>query len=264
VSIRRTFAVLLITALGTVGVLLAPTAGAAPSPTGRTYVALGDSYAAGFGLPYPAVPTGQPVAGCSQTTLDYPRRLAATLGLALTDVTCSGAQTKDFYAAQSVTPSPNPQRQLDIFNTVQPDLVTITIGGNDLGFTSIAKTCLASTNKGPIYSHNTVPSCMEYFNSSAGKADNPYDRIPAVTAKVRAAIAAVQQAAPRAKIAVIAYPAIAPDVANTPPGGCFNALSTSGPAPAGIFPPGAPVVHWRRRCPSPMPTSPTCRCCSSG
>lgn len=215
----------------------AASAGAAPpvSTTGKTYVALGDSYAAGYGLPVPSAPTGKPVPGCEQTTGDYPHILSAQLGLTLTDVACSGATTVDFANPQSVTGGQAPP-QLDIFKTVQPDLVTITIGGNDLGFTSIATACAATAGSGPtarVYGSGgkggfAFSTCQAYFNSTAangGKAANPYDHLAGVVAKVKSAIAAVQKAAPRAKVAVIAYPAIAPNTANTPAGGCYTSLS---------------------------------------
>lgn len=216
----------------------AGSAGATPpaATSGKTYVALGDSYAAGFGLPAPSTPTGKPVPGCAQTTGDYPHLLAAQLGLALTDVTCSGATTVDFAKPQPVSGGTAPA-QLDIFKTVQPDLVTITIGGNDLGFTSIAQSCIAATAAGPLVSHPTFANCKAYFadsGGSGGKADNPYDKLAGVIAKVKAAIAAVQLAAPKAKVAVIAYPAIAPDAANTPAGGCFVAKAA--------LPEGLPAV----------------------
>jgi lysophospholipase L1-like esterase len=239
VLLRRAVPALLVSALGATGVLLAPAATAATPPT---YVALGDSYAAGFGLPLPATLTGQPVAGCDQTTLDYPHRLATSLGLTLTDVTCSGAVTGDFFAPQTVTPPPNPAAQLDVFTTVQPDLVSITIGGNDLGFSAIAQACTAASPQGPTFASLAggppgLPSCKAFFASPAGKASDPYARIPEVTAKVRAAIAAVQAAAPKAKVVVIGYPAIAPDAANTPAGGCFAANLLPTPVPV----PGLPV-----------------------
>jgi hypothetical protein len=44
-----------------------------------------------------------------------------------------------------------------------------------------------------------------------------------VGTKVRAALTAVHKTAPHARIVVIAYPAIAPNAANTPLGGCFAA-----------------------------------------
>ena len=237
---RRRLAVLslLIVASGA-GALGAPgAADAAPPPatSGKTYVALGDSYAAGFGLPLPSTPTGEPVPGCEQTTGDYPHILAGQLGLKLTDVACSGATTVDFTHPQDVN-GPQPPAQLDIFKTVQPDLVTITIGGNDLGFTSIATACAASAPSGAlarVYGSGGAnlfkyPSCKDYFDAptadGGGKAANPYDSLPGVVAKVKAAVAAVRQAAPKAKVAVIAYPAIAPDVANTPTGGCYTSLA---------------------------------------
>lgn len=234
----RTVPALLVAALAGPALLLAPTASAAVPPT---YVALGDSYAAGFGLPVPAVATGAPVPGCLQTTLDYPHRLATSLGLTLTDVACSGAVTDDFSTPQSVTPPPNPAAQLDVFDTVQPDLVSITIGGNDLGFSAIAQACLAASATGPTYASLLAgapfASCKDFFASPAGQATDPYARIPAVAPTVRAAIVAVQAAAPAARIAVIAYPAIAPDAANTPAGGCFAANALTTPVVVG----GAPL-----------------------
>ena len=207
-------------------VLAVPSAGAqaAGSTAGGTYVALGDSYAAGFGLPTPATPTRPAFPGCDQTSLNYPHQLAAQLSLQLTDASCSGATTADFFAPQEVD-GPNPPAQLDVVKALQPDLVTVTIGGNDLGFSSIAQTCLAASPAGPIFLHPTFASCSAYFTSPTGSADNPFGRLAEVGAKVRAALAAVQVAAPQARIVVIGYPAIPPNALNVPPGGCFRANS---------------------------------------
>jgi lysophospholipase L1-like esterase len=160
--------------------------------------------------------------GCAQTSLSYPHQLAAQLNLQLTDVTCGGATTADFFTPQNVD-GPNPPAQLVVVKALQPDLVTVTIGGNDLGFGSISRTCLAASPVGPLFLHPTFASCSAYFASPAGSADNPDARVAAVGAKVRAALMAVHNAAPNARILVIAYPAIAPDASNTPPGGCFTA-----------------------------------------
>ncbi|WP_216074289.1 hypothetical protein, partial [Acinetobacter baumannii] len=68
--------------------LTTPTAAVAAPPTeGLQYVALGDSYAAGYGI-LPS--TGLPVPGCDQGQQNYPHQVAAALGLQLTDVTCTG------------------------------------------------------------------------------------------------------------------------------------------------------------------------------
>lgn len=190
--------------------------------TGATYVALGDSYAAGYGLGAPATATRPAYPGCAQTSLDYPHRLASWLHLSLTDVTCAGATTADFAASQEVT-GPHPPAQLDAVRSLQPDLVTITIGGNDFGFTTIAETCLAASARGPILLHPTYASCSAYFASPAGAAANPLALLPVVESKVQSATAAVQAAAPKAKIVVLDYPALVPDAVDTPAGGCFAA-----------------------------------------
>ena len=99
------------------------TASAAPS-----YVALGDSYAAGpltgmFLQPY----------GCLKSNLNYGHLARRSLGQPVyRDATCSGAETEDMTQAQGVTPGPNPPQ----FNSLDVDtrVVTITIGGNDIGF----------------------------------------------------------------------------------------------------------------------------------
>jgi lysophospholipase L1-like esterase len=211
-------------------VVMAPAAGAHPPPStaSRTYVALGDSYAAAIGLPVPATPTRLAFLGCGQTSLNYPHRLAAQLNLELTDASCSGATTADFFSPQEVV-GPNPPAQLDVVKALQPDLVTVTIGGNDLGFGSISRTCLAASPVGPLFLHPTFASCSAYFTSPAGSAENPDALLADVGAKVRAALTAVRNAAPHSRILVIAYPAIAPDASNTPPGGCFaaNAIPTT-------------------------------------
>src|SRR5690554_4890891 len=56
---------------------------------GLEYVALGDSYASGFGFGPPA--PGAPHVNCDQSTLNYPHLVAAEFNLALTDASCSGA-----------------------------------------------------------------------------------------------------------------------------------------------------------------------------
>jgi lysophospholipase L1-like esterase len=212
---------------GTTATAAAAAAPSSPGTTARpagagTYVALGDSFAAGYGLGAPATATRPAYPGCAQTSLDYPHRLATWLHLSLTDVTCAGATTADFSASQDVT-GPKPPAQLDAVRALQPDLVTITIGGNDFGFTTIAENCLAASAHGPILLHPTYSSCSAYFASPAGAPANPIASLSAIQAKVQAAIAAVHADAPSAKIVVLDYPALVPDAAHTPAAGCFAA-----------------------------------------
>ena len=63
---------------------------------------------------------------CLRSTVNYPHVIAAEVPVQLTDVTCGGADTSDYSAAQYQGVAP----QLD---AVQKDtqLITMTIGGND-------------------------------------------------------------------------------------------------------------------------------------
>ena len=104
-------------------------------PRWNKYVALGDSYSSGEGSFNPNLAGG----ACHRSSDSYPHYLANTENLDLPDLqACSGAVTDDFYV-------PNPNRpgeiaQLDPINDYT-EVVTLTIGGNDIGFTDIAKEC---------------------------------------------------------------------------------------------------------------------------
>jgi lysophospholipase L1-like esterase len=97
-----------------------------PIPAGSRYVAMGSSFAAGPGLPS-RVPGSPRRAG--RSTGNYAHLVASALGLDLHDVTFSGATTGDI-----LNPSAAGQpAQLDAV-TPGTSLVTITAGGNDVGF----------------------------------------------------------------------------------------------------------------------------------
>ncbi len=92
-----------------------------PIPAGSRYVAMGSSFAAGPGLPARA--PGSP-RRAGRSTANYAHLVAAALDLDLHDVTFSGATTGDLLG---------PHAQLDAV-TPETRLVTITAGGNDVGF----------------------------------------------------------------------------------------------------------------------------------
>jgi lysophospholipase L1-like esterase len=103
--------------------LLGASASSATDPL--RYVGLGDSYSAASGV-LPPDPTAHPM--CLRSTSNYPHLIAGAIGAQLTDVTCGGADTGDFFAPQyDGVPA-----QLDAV-TADADLVTMTIGGNDSG-----------------------------------------------------------------------------------------------------------------------------------
>ncbi|MBC7724256.1 MAG: SGNH/GDSL hydrolase family protein [Burkholderiaceae bacterium] len=192
----------------------AGSASAATPTSGLSYVALGDSYAAGFGL---APLTGLPVPECGQASVDYPHQVATALGLVLTDVTCAGAITDNLVVAQGNAPAQatalSPQTQV----------VSVTIGGNDLGFGAISQTCIALSAAGPLAADQALPNCSAGYNG--GQGDQLQQRLLGlVVPKLAAAFATITAAAPNAKVFVVGYPAIFPAV--IPAAGCFSAVTT--------------------------------------
>src|SRR5215208_3015548 len=127
----RFFVVLVLPAVAALGLT-------ACEPPPDNYVALGDSYTAGPGI----TPQDPSFPGCIRSDANYPNLVAPDLGLpAFRDVSCSGAQTKDMFATQDVDPDPDNPPQLDALDA-STKIVTLGIGGNDIGFTSIAETCV--------------------------------------------------------------------------------------------------------------------------
>jgi lysophospholipase L1-like esterase len=131
----RALVVVALVVLGLTGT--APARAATPN-----YVALGDSFTAG-----PLIPLQEEPYGCLRSTNDYPKLLHRDLpDLELRDVSCSGADTSDMTNAQGVEPGPNPP-QFDALDE-STELVTVGIGGNDIGFSSIAEDCFSPTPLG--------------------------------------------------------------------------------------------------------------------
>lgn len=159
------------------------------------YVALGDSYAAGPLIPNPVLPLG-----CLKSDHNYPHLAAPGIGLTLRDASCSGATTVDMTNPQNVEPDgPNPPQfnSLDANTTV----VSLTIGGNDIGFSEVAESCITLNP----FSH----PCLDKYD--AGGVDQLKARIEATAAKVAAVLQGIHSRSPSAKIYVVNYPAIFPE-----------------------------------------------------
>ncbi len=209
---RRTLTATL--TLAGLALLVAPTAAAAAPPdlSGLEYVALGDSYSAGYGLPDPS---DQPVAGCYQSPFNYPHQIADALGLTLDDRTCSGAVTENVTDTPQDTGSGTAPPQSESL-TASTDIVTITIGGNDLGFAGIAQSCVAKSATGPVFgvfpNFFATSTCQAIYNPSPGN-DFLVDVIDQeVKPALATAYAAITAKAPNAKVFVLGYPSIVPVV----------------------------------------------------
>jgi len=150
----------------------APAAGAASAVN---YVALGDSYSSGLGAGNYVSSSGS----CDRSTDAYPEQWAgANSPATFTSVACAGATTADVLSSQ-----------VSALNT-STTLVSITIGGNDAGFSSVMETCVLL----PTSSCLSAVATAEAFMAS---------QLPARLDQTLQTIAAD---APNAKVVVLGYP----------------------------------------------------------
>jgi lysophospholipase L1-like esterase len=185
-----------VSALVAIGAALAVAAPLATAARPGNFVALGDSYAAG-----PVIPVQVAPYGCLKSNNNYGSIAQRKLKYAqYRDMTCSGAETDDMTQAQGVSPGPNPPQ----FSALDADtrLVTITIGGNDIGFSSIAQDCIDTTPA------NSGHPCMDKY-VVAGH-DEVSARIAATAPKVAAVLQGIHARSPQALVLVVNYPAIFP------------------------------------------------------
>ena len=136
------------------------------------YVALGDSYASGVGA-------GGTSGSCAQSPNAYPALWAkANSPASFAFAACSGATTSDVVNSQ-----------LSSLNA-STTLVSITIGGNDAGFSSIMETCVLKSTS----SCESVVAAAEKFVS---------DTLPG---RLDTTLTDIRAHAPNAKVVVVGYP----------------------------------------------------------
>ncbi|WP_086670476.1 SGNH/GDSL hydrolase family protein [Amycolatopsis pretoriensis] len=154
---------------------------------GTVYAALGDSYSSGVG----AGSYGSS-GSCYRSSNAYGQLWAnAHSGTSFTFLACSGAKTGDVINQANSIPS-------------NATLVTVTVGGNDAGFSDVIQTCTlgsdatctARVNTAKTYVNNTLPALLT----------NTYN--------------AIKAKAPGAKLVVLSYPRF-----YTVPGSCWVGLS---------------------------------------
>jgi lysophospholipase L1-like esterase len=174
---------------------------AAPAQAADRYTALGDSFAAGPLIPNPVAPLG-----CLKSSNNYGRIAQRTLAFPeFRDATCSGAETEDMFAPQNISPGgPNPA-QLSSLST-GTKLVTLTIGGNDIGFSDLAQDCVSVLPFGS--------PCRDRYTRSG---DQISARIAATAGQVSAVLNEIRVRSPLARILVVNYAAIFPHSGN----GCW-------------------------------------------
>ncbi|NED13878.1 SGNH/GDSL hydrolase family protein [Streptomyces sp. SID9124] len=179
-------------AVGFTGTASAAAGGVHGTPR-STYVALGDSYTSG-----PLIPT-QVDANCARSDHNYPSITARQRHVAsFTDVSCGGATTAEMWQAQG-TNGP----QLDAVKR-DTDLVTLQIGGNDVGFGSIIGTCAGLSAK-----DLAGNPCQQYYGAAGY--DQLTVKILQTAPKVARVLREVHKKAPHARVVVVGYPDLLPD-----------------------------------------------------
>ncbi|MEP7025043.1 MAG: SGNH/GDSL hydrolase family protein [Actinomycetota bacterium] len=139
------------------------------------YVALGDSYSSGLGAGSMISSSGS----CDRSSVAYPQLWANTHSPAsFAFMACSGATTGSVLSTQ--------------LSALSPDTtpVSITIGGNDVGFESVMETCVL---------HSTG-TCVSAITTAEGQMAT---QLPGQLDQV---LTAIRTAAPAARVVVLGYP----------------------------------------------------------
>jgi lysophospholipase L1-like esterase len=186
------------------GLALAATAAVAKPPAeGAHYVAMGSSYASGPGITRSA---DTPPTRCTRSADNYAHQIAARYRLNLTDVSCGGATTAHVLGPWNELP---PQT-----DALRPDtaLVTVTIGGNDVGF-------VAGLFKGSCEGEgaSATPFCRGMAQRAASITPPVIDAAAwsRAEAGLTAIAAAVRTRSPKATLVFVDYLTVLP-----PRGGC--------------------------------------------
>jgi lysophospholipase L1-like esterase len=178
------------------------TASRPSSVVAGTYVALGDSFTSGPDIPTQLSPSSTPSApsACGRSSKNYPSLVARALGLYLTDVSCLAAKADDLTKAQG----PGIPAQLSALKQ-STSLISVGIGGNDLGYSTIAANCVALTPWGPTRVGKT---CKAHYTASGG---DQLDRtIHDLGTNVKTILSDIRARAHNARVFVIGYPDVVP------------------------------------------------------
>jgi len=151
----------------------------AASPAGAAstvqYVALGDSYSSGLGAGSYISASGS----CDRSTRAYPEQWAgAHAPASFVSVACAGATTADVTGSQVSALSPS------------TTLVSLTIGGNDAGFSGVMETCVLGLTS----------LCLNAVSKAEAIINGPLLGLLVNTLQT------IRSRAPAAKIVLLGYP----------------------------------------------------------
>jgi len=173
--------------------------------TTQQYLALGDSFSSGEGAYSYELGTDTSNNKCHLSTKSYSYRIATSQNYTnFHSIACSGATSKDItgHAQYPIQPTPNSlgdwmpglTSQVNKVLTSQPNIITIGIGGNDIGFKQKLTECVKPG------------TCFNSYDARIGlidEIDNEYNKLVATYSSVGDA------AKSTTKIYAIGYPHIA-------------------------------------------------------
>ncbi|NED12732.1 SGNH/GDSL hydrolase family protein [Streptomyces sp. SID9124] len=175
-SVRRFWAsasTLLLAAAAALG-LAQPASASSPAAAGG-YVALGDSYSSGVGAGSYLSDSGD----CKRSTKAYPYLWAAANSpSSFTFAACSGATTSTVAGGQ-----------LGALST-STSLVSVTAGGNDVGFADVMQDCVLSGES----------ACVSAVDAAVGRMNN------SLPSGLSSLYASIHSRAPQAHVVVLGYP----------------------------------------------------------
>ncbi|MEU0133736.1 SGNH/GDSL hydrolase family protein [Streptomyces sp. NPDC006296] len=145
------------------------------SAAGENYVALGDSYSSGVGAGSYTSESGD----CKRSTNAYPYLWNnANAPASFAFVACSGATTSTVSSSQLGALSSS------------TTLVSLTAGGNDVGFADVMQTCVLQSEA----------TCVSRVNTAVSEVQN------SLPAKLDSLYAGIRSRAPQAQVVVLGYP----------------------------------------------------------
>lgn len=151
-------------------------------PGDRVYIALGDSYSSGLG----AVQNSQYTGGsCRRTTQAWPWMVQTGFQYLTSHIACAGATRQDVYGTQIGSMN-------STFSAYagKPQLISMTVGGNDVGFAEVAKDCVIGSG-----------SCLYHEAPTNTSIDN-------LEPALRGLYSSLKSAQPYADIVVGGYPVV--------------------------------------------------------
>jgi lysophospholipase L1-like esterase len=164
----------LLAAAASIAAAAALTIGGSASASSYNYVALGDSYSSGVGTT-----SNYQDGSCDQSTAAYPELYANGVGVSSFNFqACSGATAPSIESGQ-----------LGALNS-STTLVSLTDGGNDVGFSSVMETCVLESDS----------SCQAAIATAVNKAQT---QLPGI---LDGLYNDIRSDAPNAHVVVIGYP----------------------------------------------------------